>query len=106
MSKSQRRDRLADVARRVVTSTGCVALGLFALTACGPIAHIPPRPAPESLPGALAPSDSDATLAHTLAPVLYLQRDETFPLSRVVAVVHADRHIIAYHLLWRDDAYG
>jgi hypothetical protein len=106
MSKSQRRGWSADVARRGVTLIGRAALGLLAVTACGPIAHIPPRPAPQSLPGALAPSDSDATLAHTLAPVLYLQRDETFPLSRVVAVVFAERHVVAYHLLWRDDAYG
>lgn len=106
MSKSQPRSRWSNVARRVLTLTGGVALGLLAITGCGPIAHIPPRSAPESLPGALAASDSDATLAHRLAPVLYLQRDETFPLSRVVAVVHAEQHVIAYHLLWRDDAYG
>jgi len=45
-------------------------------------------------------------LARSLAPVLYLQRDERFPLSRVVAVVHPDKPIIAYHLLWRDDVNG
>jgi len=38
--------------------------------------------------------------------VLYIQRDETFPLSRVVAVVHPTKRIIAYHLLWRDDVNG
>jgi hypothetical protein len=37
---------------------------------------------------------------------LYLQRDETFPLERVVAVLHPTRRIIAYHLLWQDDAHG
>jgi hypothetical protein len=37
---------------------------------------------------------------------LYLQRDETFPLERVVAVVHPNRRVIAYHLLWRDDVHG
>ena len=45
-------------------------------------------------------------LARSLAPVLYLQRDEPFALLRVVAVVHSTQRIIAYHLLWRDDAHG
>lgn len=45
-------------------------------------------------------------LARRLAPVLYLQRDETFPLERVVAVLHPNRRVIAYHLLWRDDVHG
>jgi hypothetical protein len=70
----------------------------------GPHAHIPPRPlAP--LPGAEV-STADSTLAKSLAPVLYIQRDETFPLSRVVAVIHPFERVIAYHLLWRDDAHG
>jgi hypothetical protein len=38
--------------------------------------------------------------------VLYIQRDESFPLERIVAVVHPTRRIIAYHLLWRDDVTG
>jgi len=38
--------------------------------------------------------------------VLFLQRDEYFPLERVVAVVHPARRVIAYHLLWRDDVHG
>jgi hypothetical protein len=38
--------------------------------------------------------------------VLFLQRDERFPLSRAVAVVHPSRRVIAYHLLWRDDVHG
>jgi hypothetical protein len=37
---------------------------------------------------------------------LYLQRDETFPLLRALAVVDTGRRIIAYHLLWRDDVHG
>jgi hypothetical protein len=37
---------------------------------------------------------------------LYLQRDERFRLERVVAVLHPDRRLIAYHLLWQDDAHG
>lgn len=45
-------------------------------------------------------------LARSLAPVLYLQRDERFPLSRAVAVLHPRKRIIAYHLLWRDDVNG
>jgi hypothetical protein len=74
------------------------------LCACGPRAHIPPRPM--TVPGALPQADSAARLAHTLAPLLYLQRDEWFPLDRVVAVVHPTRPIIAYHLLWHDDVHG
>lgn len=72
--------------------------------ACGPRAHIPPRPV--TIPGALDSTDSNALLARTLAPVLYLQPDEWFPLDRAVAVVHPTRPIIAYHLLWRDDVHG
>jgi hypothetical protein len=58
------------------------------------------------LPAALSESDSGARLAHALAPLLYLQRDEWFPLDRAVAVLHPTRPIIAYHLLWRDDIHG
>ena len=45
-------------------------------------------------------------LARALAPLLYVQRDEWFPLERAVAVIHPDRNVIAYHLLWRDDVNG
>ena len=38
--------------------------------------------------------------------MLYVQRDEWFPLSRAVAVVHPSRRIIAYHMLWQDDVHG
>src|SRR4029453_4162932 len=79
------------------------ALG-FLVAACGPRAHIPPRPA--VLPGTLGPTDSGAMLARALAPLLYVQRDEWFPLERAVAVIHPDRNVIAYHLLWRDDVNG
>jgi hypothetical protein len=82
----------------------CIGLGLTFIVACGPRAHIPIRPT--NLPDALAPTDSGAILARRLAPVLYLQRDETFPLERVVAVLHPHRRVIAYHLLWRDDVHG
>ena len=92
--------------------------GALLLAACGPIAHIPgrPEPVPDATDGRLrvpllgdipGPADSvRARLARNLAPVLYLNRHETFPLSRAVAVVHPERRIIAYHLLWEDDAYG
>jgi hypothetical protein len=56
--------------------------------------------------GALSATDSIARLAHRLAPLLYLQRDEWFPVERAVAVVHPTRPIIGYHVLWRDDAHG
>jgi hypothetical protein len=56
--------------------------------------------------GALSASDPAAVLARALAPVLYIQRDEWFDLSRVVAVAHPRRPILAYHLLWRDDVNG
>jgi hypothetical protein len=74
------------------------------LTACGPRAHIPELPV--AIPSALGQGDSTAQLARSLAPVLHIQRDEWFELSRIVAVVHPSRPLIAYHLLWRDDVNG
>ena len=79
-------------------------LWLGLASACGPKAHVPPRPV--VVPGALSPDDGDTRLARTLAPLLYLQRDEWFPLDRAVAVVSPSRPVIAYHLLWRDDVHG
>jgi hypothetical protein len=38
-----------------------------------------------------------------LAPILYLQRDESFPLERTVAVLHPTRRVIAYYLTYRHD---
>lgn len=77
------------------------------LTACGPRARIPALgPEQLGLAGVQPDTSAVAHLARALAPVLFLQRDESFPLSRVVAVVHPTRRIIAYHLLWRDDAHG
>ena len=85
--------------------TGRIAAAcLILLPACGPRPNIPPLPA--ASPEAIRPSDSDAMLARALAPVLYLQRDEKFQLERVVAVLHPDRPVIAYHLLWQDDVHG
>ena len=88
-----------------VYAGGVAIVGLAMLaTGCGPRAHVPQRPVP--VPDAVAAADSQARIARALAPVLYLQRDEWFPLSRVVAVVHPTRPIVAYHLLWRDDVHG
>lgn len=89
---------------RLAIATSSVALACTLLVGCGPRAHIPPRPL--AVPGALADSSPDAILARALAPVLYLNPEERFPLERVVAVVHPTRQIIAYHLLWRDDVNG
>src|SRR5215212_2802820 len=74
------------------------------LAACGPTAHIPDRPI--AIASALPARDPAVLLAHALAPVLYLQRDEWFRLERVVAVVHPNRQVIGYYLLWRDDVHG
>ena len=82
----------------------CAIAAAAALAACGPRAHIPQRPA--LIPGAVAAHDSASVLAHLLAPTLFLQRDEPFTLERVVAVVHPVERIVAYNLLWRDDAHG
>lgn len=91
---------------RTLRSTHATLLSLAAwlLLGCGPRANIPPRPA--VVPASLRAEHPAALLARTLAPTLYLQADEWFPLERVVAVVHPDRPIIAYHLLWRDDVHG
>ena len=74
------------------------------LAACGPRANIPEVGV--AMPGALAATDSASVLARTLAPILYTQRDEPFTIERVVAVLHPTQRVIAYHLLWRDDAHG
>lgn len=89
---------------RLAHLTSGILLIFSASTGCGPRAHIPQRPV--LVQGALPASDSGAMLARSLAPVLYLQRDERFPLSRVVAILHPTKRIIAYHLLWRDDVNG
>ena len=89
---------------RVQTSLLITFLTAAVVTSCGPTARIPPRPAPI---GILRPaSDSIVALVESLAPTLYLHPSETFPLERVVAVHHPERRLIAYHLLWRDDAHG
>jgi hypothetical protein len=75
---------------------------LSTVAACSRGAYAPPVPSPESFPT----DNATWALARSLAPMLYLQRDEPFPLDRVVAVVHPTRPIIAYHLLWRHDVNG
>lgn len=75
---------------------------LALVTACGPRAHIP-APPPTPVAGV---TDSIAALARSLAPVLFTQSHEWFRLERVAAIVHPERNIIAYHLLWRDDVHG
>jgi hypothetical protein len=71
------------------------------LMSCGPRTHFPPLP--PVLPDAVGPEDSAALLARDLAPVLYLQRDESFPLERTVAVLHPTRRVIAYYLTYEHD---
>ena len=71
---------------------------------CGPVSRIP-NPVPV-LAGTLPAADSAAQFARALAPVLYLHPDEWFRLERAVAVIHPTLRIIAYHLLWTDDAHG
>ena len=80
------------------------ALAALNVAACGPRAAIPAHPAPP--PSAVAAGALDSALARANAPTLYLQPDETFRLERVVAVVHPNRRLVGYHLLWRDDAHG
>jgi hypothetical protein len=74
------------------------------LAGCGPRPHIPPQPVVVAT--ALSTDNPDAQLARALAPVLYLQRDEWFRLERIVAVLHPNRRIIGYYLLWSDDVAG
>ena len=77
---------------------------VFAALGCGPLAEIPALP--NTFAGSIFADDSVAILARTLAPTLFLQPDEPFTLERVVAIVHPTNPVIAYHLLWRDDAHG
>src|SRR5437016_9437485 len=72
------------------------------LSACSRGAYVPPVPNPATF----GTDSASWALAKSLAPVLYLQRDEPFPLDRVVAVVHPTEPVIAYHLLWRHDVNG
>ncbi|HEX3867444.1 MAG TPA: hypothetical protein VHV78_11865 [Gemmatimonadaceae bacterium] len=80
----------------------CLALAVVLIGGCRRASGIPPVPD-------VVPQSADAeaaALARSLAPILYVQRDESFPLERVVAVVHPDRPIVAYILAWRWDVNG
>ena len=83
--------------------TAALAALALSLTGCVPPARLPALSL--SPPGSLSPADSAAALAMRLAPTLFVQRDEPFPLLRVAAVVHPTRRIIAYHLLWKHDVH-
>ena len=89
-------------ARIALESAFCLSAFLcLALTACGPRTHFPALP--PVLPDSLTKDDTSAILARELAPILYLQRDESFPLERTVAVVHPTRRVIAYFVTYRHD---
>lgn len=92
-------DKILRTARLALLS-----LAAWLLSGCGPRANIPPRPL--AVPAALDATHPAARLARTLAPTLYQHPQEWFPLERTVAVVHPERRVIAYHLLWRDDVHG
>lgn len=49
------------------------------------------------------PSEEQWALITRFAPRLHTVRGEFFPLKDIVAVVHPDRPVIAYHLFWDDD---
>ena len=53
----------------------------------------PPRP----------PNPAERRIVERLAPRVFVTRTEPFALRDVVAVIHPDEPIIAYHLLWDDD---
>jgi hypothetical protein len=91
-------------ARVAVTASYSALVATALLAGCGPTAHIPPRPS--IVRSELSRDNPASHVARALAPVLYLQRDEWFRLERVVAVIHPNRPIIGYYLLWRDDAHG
>src|SRR6476619_4848686 len=97
-----RRSKRMYVLRLLLRTRALAAIVLVA--GCGPTAHIPVLA--DATPLALSADEPDAHIARTLAPVLYLQRDEWFRLERIVAVVHPNRPIIGYYLLWRDDVHG
>jgi hypothetical protein len=90
--------------RALLTALAAAGAAAAGAAACGPRAAIPPHPPAPAAEVAATPIDS--ALAQSAAPTLYLQPDETFRLERIVAVVHPNRRIVGYHLLWRDDAHG
>jgi hypothetical protein len=93
----RRRNRVSAIQR-----TFALLVAVTVLAGCSRHSGIPPVPG--IVPFA---ADSSAVgLARSLAPVLYVQRDEYFPLERVVAVVHPTRPVIAYILDWKWDLNG
>lgn len=60
---------------------------------CGP--HVQTPPVPATVPAAIGPADSGSALARSLAPLLYAQPDEWFPLNPIVAVLHPTRATMA-----------
>ena len=82
----------------------CFASIAAAAVICGCAPHLVIPAAPATVPSAA--DSAGRALAISLAPTLLLQRDEPFPLERVVAVMHPTRPIIAYNLLWRHDING
>jgi hypothetical protein len=91
--------------RTVSRSSICCGFGLVvSAIACTPRIDLPVEPF--VAPGIVSPEDSLARLANRLAPTLFVQVDEEFPLVRVAAVVHPSRPVIAYHLLWQHDVNG
>lgn len=87
-----------------ITRCTLAMLAACALAGCGPRAAIPLLPPVP--PASIAADARDSAIARKNAPTLYLQPDEKFHLERIVAVVHSNRRLIGYHLLWRDDAHG
>jgi len=81
----------------------CAALACC-MSGCLSRLHLPPAGA--QVPGWVSPGDSAAQIAQALAPVLYVQRDEPFPLLRTVAVINPSRPIVGYYLLWKHDVNG
>jgi hypothetical protein len=48
-------------------------------------------------------TEGDEALILRLAPVLHVHGDEPFGLDDVVAILHPDSAVVAYHLFWDDD---
>jgi hypothetical protein len=51
----------------------------------------------------VAPTAEQQAQVLRYAPRLHLVTDEFFPLKDIVAIVHPERPVIAYHLFWEDD---
>ena len=88
--------------RRATRHVVALTAALLGTAGCYRRSGIPPLPT-------IVPAAADSSgfaLARALAPVLYVQRDEYFPLERVVAVVHPRCPIVAYVLDWKWDVNG